>query len=195
MPKPTKGPRMGGSPAHERIMMANLATQLFEHGRITTTEAKAKRLRPIAEKLITKARKGDLHSRRLAATTIKDKGVLHTLFATIGPSLADRDGGYIRITKVSPRKGDNAPMAVIEVITETVEESRANRKKAGKKVSEPKAAAPVAVEEPAEEKVADVESGTDPEPTPAVEAEDEGAPVVEEAAADTDVEDEEKSQK
>ena len=130
MPKPTKGPRFGGSPAHQRIILANLASQLFEHGRITTTEAKAKRVQPLAERLIAKAKRGDLHNRRQVLSTITDKGVVHVLFTEIAPKLADRDGGYTRITKIGPRKGDNAPMAVIEIITETVEESRANKAKA-----------------------------------------------------------------
>jgi large subunit ribosomal protein L17 len=116
MPTPTKGPRLGGSPAHERLMLANLATSLFEHGRITTTETKAKRLRPLAEKLITFAKRGDLHARRQVMTTIRDKDVVHTLFAEIGPRYENRPGGYTRITKVGPRKGDNAPMAVIELV-------------------------------------------------------------------------------
>jgi large subunit ribosomal protein L17 len=124
MPAPSKGARLGGSPAHQRLILANLATQLFEHGRIVTTEAKAKRLRPLAEKLITKAKRGDIHSRRLVLTTVRDKGVVHTLFTEIAPGLADRDGGYTRITKVGPRKGDNAPMALIELVRESVEESR-----------------------------------------------------------------------
>jgi len=124
MPAPTKGARLGGSAAHQRLILSNLATQLFEHGRIVTTEAKAKRLRPLAEKLITKAKRGDIHARRLVLTTVRDKGVVHTLFTEIAPGLADREGGYTRITKVGPRKGDNAPMAVIELVTESVEESR-----------------------------------------------------------------------
>jgi large subunit ribosomal protein L17 len=124
MPTPTKGKRLGGSPAHERLILANLASQLFEHGRIVTTEAKAKRLRPLAEKLITKAKRGDIHARRLVLTTVRDKGVVHTLFTEVAPSLADREGGYTRITKVGPRKGDNAPMALIELVRESVEESR-----------------------------------------------------------------------
>src|SRR6187200_1599405 len=129
MPTPTKGARFGGSPAHQRLIMANLATQLFEHRRIVTTEAKAKRLRPLAEKLITKAKRGDIHSRRLVLTTVRDKGVVHTLFTEIAPSLADRNGGYTRITKVGPRKGDNAPMALIELVQESVEESRKSNAK------------------------------------------------------------------
>ena len=145
MPTPTKGRRLGGSPAHERLILANLASQLFEHGRIVTTEAKAKRLRPLAEKLITKAKRGDIHARRLVLTTVRDKGVVHTLFTEIAPSLADRDGGYTRITKVGPRKGDNAPMALIELVRESVEESRkANAKSVApaKKAPAKKAAKP-----------------------------------------------------
>ena len=118
MPTPKKGARLGGSPAHQRLILSNLATALFEHGRITTTEAKARTLRPVAERLITKAKKGDLHNRRLVLRTIRDKGVVHTLFTEIAPQFAERPGGYTRITKVGPRKGDNAPMAVIELVTE-----------------------------------------------------------------------------
>ncbi len=118
MPTPTKGPRFGGSPAHERLMLANLATSLFEHDRITTTEAKAKRLRPLAERLITFAKRGDLHARRQVMTVVRDKDVVHKLFAEIGPKFAERAGGYTRIVKVGPRKGDNAPMAVIELVEE-----------------------------------------------------------------------------
>src|SRR5215208_7136014 len=124
MPTPTKGPRLGGGPAHERLMLANLATALFEHGRITTTEAKAKRLRPLAERLITFAKRGDLASRRRVMTVIRDKSIVHELFTEIAPTYDNRDGGYTRITKVGPRKGDNAPMAVIELVTESVEDSR-----------------------------------------------------------------------
>ena len=118
MPKPTKGARLGGSPAHQRLILSNLATQLFEHGRITTTESRARRLRPVAEKLITKAKRGDLHNRREVLKTIRDKSVVHTLFTEIAPTFAERPGGYTRITKLGPRKGDNAPMAVIELVTE-----------------------------------------------------------------------------
>ena len=118
MPTPKKGPRLGGSPAHQRLIVANLATSLFEHGRITTTEAKARVLRPFAEKLITKAKKGDLHNRRQVLSTIRNKGVVHALFEEIAPRYAERPGGYTRITKLGPRKGDNAPMAVIELVTE-----------------------------------------------------------------------------
>ena len=116
MPTPTKGPRLGGSPAHERLMLANLAGALFEHGRITTTVSKAKRLRPVAERLITFAKRGDLHARRQVAKTLHDNGVIHQLFAEIGPRFAERPGGYTRITKIGPRKGDNADMAVIELV-------------------------------------------------------------------------------
>ncbi|MDJ1137660.1 50S ribosomal protein L17 [Streptomyces iconiensis] len=116
MPKPTKGPRLGGSASHQKAMLGNLATALFEHGRITTTEAKARRLRPVAERLITKAKKGDLHNRRQVMRTILDKSVVHTLFTEIGPRYENRPGGYTRITKIGPRRGDNAPMAVIELV-------------------------------------------------------------------------------
>ena len=119
MPTPKKGARLGGSPAHQRLIVSNLATALFEHGRITTTEAKARVLRPVAEKLITKAKKGDLHNRREVLKTIRDKSVVHTLFTEIAPQFSERPGGYTRITKIGPRKGDNAPMAVIELVTES----------------------------------------------------------------------------
>ncbi|GLW65640.1 50S ribosomal protein L17 [Actinomadura rubrobrunea] len=118
MPKPTKGPRLGGSPAHQRLILANLATALFEHGRITTTEAKARRVRPLAERLITKAKKGDLHNRRQVLRVIRDKSVVHELFTEIAPRYQNRPGGYTRITKIGPRRGDNAPMAVIELVQE-----------------------------------------------------------------------------
>lgn len=118
MPTPTKGARLGGSASHQKMMLANLATSLFEHGAITTTEAKAKRLRPVAERLITFARRGDLHSRRIVMRTIRDKDVVHHLFAEIGPRYVERPGGYTRIIKLAPRKGDNAPMALIELVEE-----------------------------------------------------------------------------
>jgi large subunit ribosomal protein L17 len=118
MPTPTKGARLGGSPAHERLMLANLATSLFEHGRIHTTQAKARKLRPYAERLITKAKKGDLHNRRQIMQLIRDKGIVHRLVTEIGPFFADRNGGYTRILKTLPRKGDNAPMAIIELVQE-----------------------------------------------------------------------------
>ena len=118
MPTPTKGPRLGGGPAHERLLLANLATQLFLHRRITTTEAKAKRVRPLAERLITFAKRGDLAARRRVLTVVRDKGVVHELFTEIAPVMAERQGGYTRITKIGNRKGDNAPMAVIELVLE-----------------------------------------------------------------------------
>ena len=138
MPTPTKGPRLGGGPAHQRLILANLATSLFEHDSITTTEAKAKRLRPLAERLITFAKRGDLHSRRRVMTVIRDKGVVHRLFVEIAPDMAERNGGYTRITKIGARKGDNAPMAVIELVREpvakkaTVKEAEAATKRAAK---------------------------------------------------------------
>ncbi|MDR1768702.1 MAG: 50S ribosomal protein L17 [Propionibacteriaceae bacterium] len=141
MPKPTKGPRLGGSPAHQRIILANLATQLFQHGKITTTEAKAKRVQPLADRLISKAKRGDLHNRRLVLTTVRDKEVVHKLFTEIAPKLSDRDGGYTRVTKIGNRQGDNAPMAIIEVITESVHTSRENKRKAAERKSAPSAAA------------------------------------------------------
>ncbi|SDE88513.1 large subunit ribosomal protein L17 [Pseudonocardia oroxyli] len=127
MPQPTKGARLGGSPAHQRLILANLATALFQHGRITTTEAKARRLRPYAERLITKAKQGDLHNRRQIMKVIRDKSVVHRLVEEIGPFYADRNGGYTRITKTMPRKGDNAPMAVIELIQQKTVTDEANR--------------------------------------------------------------------
>jgi large subunit ribosomal protein L17 len=120
MPKPTKGPRLGGGPAHERLLLANLAAALFTHKSITTTETKAKRLRPLAERLVTFAKRGDLHARRRVLAVIGDKSVVHELFAVIAPQVADREGGYTRITKIGNRKGDNAPMAVIELVLEPV---------------------------------------------------------------------------
>lgn len=129
MPKPKKGPRLGGSPAHQRLMLSNLATALFEHGRITTTETRARLLRPVAEKLITKAKRGDLHNRREVLKTIRDKSVVHTLFTEIAPVMAERPGGYTRITKIGPRKGDNAPMAVIELVTEAYSPKAPSTKK------------------------------------------------------------------
>lgn len=160
MPTPTKGARLGGSPAHQRLILANLATQLFQHGRITTTEAKAKRLRPYAEKLITMGKRGDLHARRNAGKVIRDKGVLHILFTEIGPRFEHRNGGYTRITKINPRPGDNAPMAVIELCEplaeQVVAEATAATKKAAKapaKKAAPKVEAPVVEEAVADEAV------------------------------------------
>src|SRR5687767_3418272 len=148
MPTPTKGARLGGSPAHQRLILANLATALFEHGRITTTETKARRLRPVAEKLITKAKKGDLHNRREVLKTIRDKSVVHSLFTEIAPTFAERPGGYTRITKIGPRKGDNAPMAVIELVTESYTPSAPKQKKAAPAAEKP--AADTVEEDPAQ---------------------------------------------
>ena len=148
MPKPKKGKRLGGSPAHQRLILSNLATALFEHGRITTTETKARMLRPVAEKLITKAKRGDLHNRREVLKTIRDKSVVHTLFTEIAPTFAERPGGYTRITKIGPRKGDNAPMAVIELVTEAYSPKAASTKKTQAAAPAPAAAAE---EAPAEE--------------------------------------------
>src|SRR3954471_3028376 len=153
MPTPKKGARLGGSPAHQRLILSNLATQLFEHGRITTTEAKARTLRPVAEKLITKAKKGDLHNRREVLKTIRDKGVVHKLFTEIAETFTERPGGYTRITKLGPRKGDNAPMAVIELVTEDYQPKPAT-KKADKKTE----AAPVVEEAPVEEVAEETEA-------------------------------------
>lgn len=144
MPKPTKGPRLGGSSSHQKAMLANLATSLFEHGRIKTTETKARALRPYAEKLITHAKKGTLHNRREVLKKIRDKDVVHTLFAEIGPFYADRNGGYTRIIKVEPRQGDNAPMAVIELVREKTVTSEANRARRAAASQTAKKAAPVA---------------------------------------------------
>ncbi|MEI2733194.1 MAG: 50S ribosomal protein L17 [Dermatophilaceae bacterium] len=130
MPTPAKGPRLGGGPAHERLLLAGLATSLFEHDRITTTQAKAKRLRPLAERLVTFAKRGDLHARRRVLTVVRDKGVVHRLFTEIAPDMAKREGGYTRITKIGPRKGDNAPMAVIELVREPLSAKRATVKEA-----------------------------------------------------------------
>ena len=160
MPTPTKGPRLGGGPAHERLMLANLATALFEHGKITTTEAKAKRLRPLAERLITFAKRGDLAARRKVMTVIRDKSVVHELFTEIGPQYAGRPGGYTRITKIGPRKGDNAPMAVIELVEpmleQVVAEATGATKRAAKERDEEQAAAPDVAEDVAEDAVEDV---------------------------------------
>jgi len=167
MPKPTKGPRLGGGPAHERLLLANLAAALYTHKSIKTTETKAKRLRPLAERLITFAKRGDLHARRRVLSVIGDKEVVHTLFTEIAPLVAERDGGYTRITKVGNRKGDNAPMAVIELVLEPV----------AKKPASSKAAAAAPVEEPAADE-------TSAEETPVVdEAADAGAESPEEGAA------------
>jgi large subunit ribosomal protein L17 len=200
MPKPTKGPRLGGSSSHQKALLANLATSLFEHGRIKTTEPKARALRPYAEKLITHAKKGTLHNRREVMKKIRDKDVVHTLFAEIGPFFSDRNGGYTRIIKVEARKGDNAPMAVIELVREktvTDEANRARRASASKKAA-PAKAAPAAEEAPVED-TAPVEETVDE-----VKAEDAGieeaqtaeaqeAEAVEDATDEDDKADEAKS--
>jgi len=144
MPTPTKGPRLGGSSAHQKHMLANLATALFEHGKITTTEARARRLRPLAERLITYAKRGDLHARRQVLTVVTDKGVVHTLFTEIGPSFSARDGGYTRITKIGSRKGDNAALAVIELISEEAEAKPRRRRARRAQPAAQRATAPVA---------------------------------------------------
>jgi large subunit ribosomal protein L17 len=190
MPTPTKGPRLGGSPSHQRIILANLASQLFEHGRITTTEAKARRLRPLAEKLITKAKRGDIHSRRSVLTTVRDKGVVHTLFTEIAPTFAGRDGGYLRITKVGPRKGDNAPMAVIELVTESVEDSKkANLR--GTSAKGPQGKPTAAADSEPVEVAPVVESEEQVSPYDDAPAELPGESLVGEAAADQDTPSEE----
>ena len=193
MPTPTKGARMGGSPAHQKHMLANLAASLFEHGKITTTEARARRLRPYAEKLITLAKRGDMHARRQAETVITpnrrsaDGGdrVVHTLFAEIGPSMADRPGGYTRITKIGPRKGDAAPMAVIELVQEEVGTSRPRRRT--RRPAAAAAAAPAAAEtvEETEAPAAEAEE-TEAESTEEVE---DTAPEATEVADDAEAED------
>ena len=168
MPKPTKGPRLGGGPAHERLLLANLAAALFTHKSIKTTETKAKRLRPLAERLITFAKRGDLHARRRVLSVIGDKEVVHVLFTEIAPLVADREGGYTRITKVGNRKGDNAPMAVIELVLEPVTPKAKSAKKAA----------------PAAEKAAPVEEAPEADETPAAdEAAEAGAESQEEGAA------------
>jgi large subunit ribosomal protein L17 len=195
MPKPTKGPRLGGSSSHQKAILANLATALFEHGRIKTTETKARALRPYAEKLITHAKKGTLHNRREVLKKIRDKDVVHSLFAEIGPFFSDRNGGYTRIIKVENRKGDNAPMAVIELVQEktvTSEADRARRVGASKPAAK---AAPAPAEPEAEEVVAETET-TEPEttePEAAAEAEAAEPEASEPQAAETEAEDADES--
>jgi large subunit ribosomal protein L17 len=204
MPTPTKGPRLGGGSAHERSILANLATALFEHGRITTTEAKAKRLRPLAERLITKAKRGDLHARRQVFTVVRDRSVVHELFTAIGPRYGTRNGGYTRIVKLGPRKGDAAPMAVIELVEPLAEQvvaeatgatKRAARGRTAKKAAPAKAApakaaaaavqAAAAEAEEAAAQAADAEAEGDVEGAVAAAAEaDEAAARAEEAAGE-----------
>jgi large subunit ribosomal protein L17 len=169
MPQPTKGPRLGGSPAHQRLILANLATSLFEHGRITTTEAKARRLRPLAEKLITKAKRGDLAARRQVLTVVRDKSVVHTLFTEIGPRFDGRPGGYTRITKLGPRKGDSAPMALIELVEDSAPAAPARTAPARSRAAE-KTEEPAPEETVAEEPTAEVEE--EPQDTATTDAEE-----------------------
>ncbi|WP_405880306.1 50S ribosomal protein L17 [Streptomyces sp. NBC_01136] len=178
MPKPTKGARLGGSAAHEKLLLANLAKSLFEHGRITTTEAKARRLRPYAERLVTKAKKGDLHNRRQVLSVITDKSIVHTLFTEIGPRYENRPGGYTRITKIGNRRGDNAPMAVIELVEaltvaqQATGEAEAATKRAAKD-AEVKVEAPAEVVEDAKVEDAKVEDAAEaPAEAPAEESKD-----------------------
>ncbi|MFJ4026285.1 50S ribosomal protein L17 [Paenarthrobacter sp. NPDC089989] len=184
MPTPTKGPRLGGGPAHERLMLANLAASLFEHKRITTTVTKAKRLKPYAERLVTFAKRGDLASRRRVLGLISDKGIVHELFTDIAGAVANRDGGYTRITKIGNRKGDNAPMAVIELVLEPVSPKQAVVAEATAAAAKaaPAAVAPAAEEEVVETEVAETEAA-EAEEAPAAEAE---AAESEEAPADED---------
>lgn len=190
MPTPTKGARLGGSPAHQRLMLSNLATSLFEHGRITTTEAKARRLRPVAERLITKAKRGDLHARRQVARTIRDKEIVHVLFTEIGPRYENRNGGYTRIVKIGPRKGDNAPMAVIELVEPLAEQVVAEATGATRRAASEAEAAPAEakVAGPAEDAAAeagvtaDAADESKPEPTEGEVAVDEA-----EGAGESDV--------
>jgi len=183
MPKPTKGPRLGGGPAHERLMLANLAQSLFEHKSIKTTETKAKRLRPVAERLVTFAKRGDLHARRRVMGIIPDKSVVHELFTEIAPLVAERDGGYTRITKLGFRKGDNAPMVQIELVLEPVTPKVRSTRTAT--TTAPAAAAPAAEE-----------SDVPVEETDAVEHTDETpAETTDEAAAEVEADAAEKSDK
>lgn len=186
MPTPTKGPRLGGGPAHERLMLANLAASLFEHKRITTTVTKAKRLKPYAERLVTFAKRGDLASRRRVLGLISDKGIVHELFTDIAGAVANRDGGYTRITKIGNRKGDNAPMAVIELVLEPVSPKQAVVAEATAAAAK---AAPAA-EAPAEEEVVETEAAEAPEAeaeeAPAAEAAETEEAQTEEAPADED---------
>jgi large subunit ribosomal protein L17 len=186
MPQPTKGPRLGGGPAHERLLLANLATALFTHKRITTTETKAKRLRPLAERLITFAKRGDLHARRRVMTIIRDKSAVHELFTEIAPLMAEREGGYTRITKVGYRKGDNAPMAVIELVLEPVNPKPKSAKKSAAAAAP--AAAPVEEAPAAEVEVVADESAEETAAEAAV-VEDAAEVAADEAADEAPAED------
>lgn len=191
MPTPTKGPRLGSGPAHQKLMLANLATSLFEHGRITTTEAKARRLRPVAEKLITFAKRGDLHARRQVLTVVRDQSVVHTLFTEIGPSFAERNGGYTRITKLGPRKGDAAPMAVIELVSEEAGTSRPRRRRRAAAAEAPAAVEAAEVTEEAEPEAPEAEAPEAEQAEAPEAAAEEAAPAAEteEAAEDGEAED------
>jgi len=179
MPKPTKGPRLGGGPAHERLLLANLAAALFTHKAITTTETKAKRLRPLAERLITFAKRGDLHARRRVLGVISDKGVVHELFTEIAPLVAEREGGYTRITKTGYRKGDNAPMAVIELVLEPVNKKPAKPTSVSP-TAKPKAEKKPAVEQTGSDEITDETDETDDTPVDdAAEVQAEAADVAE----------------
>ncbi|HEY1917567.1 MAG TPA: 50S ribosomal protein L17 [Streptosporangiaceae bacterium] len=169
MPTPTKGARLGGSPAHERHILSNLATALFEHGKITTTHAKARKLRPVAERLITFAKRGDLHARRQVLTVVTDKSVVHTLFTEIGPSFATREGGYTRIIKIGPRKGDNAPMAVIELVREEETAAAGRPRRRARRQAQP-AAAPATATAAATEAPAEAEADEETTDTTATDA-------------------------
>src|ERR1700742_1166945 len=196
MPKPTKGPRLGGSSSHQQALLANLATSLFEHGRIKTTEPKARALRPYAEKLITHAKKGTLHNRREVLKKIRDKDVVHSLFAEIGPFFSDRNGGYTRIIKVENRKGDNAPMAVIELVQEktvTSEADRARRVGASKAAAKPAPAAPKAEEAEEVESEAAAEAEVPEAEVPEAEAPEAEAPEADAAEAKAEGEDADES--
>ncbi len=190
MPTPTKGARLGGSAAHQKHLLANLATALFEHGKITTTEARARRLRPYAERLITFAKRGDLHARRQVLTVVTDKGVVHTLFTEIGPQFAERNGGYTRITKIGPRKGDNAPLAVIELIQEEAEAKPSRRRRARRAQPAARPAARAAEAEAEDTVTAAEDDAAAAEAADAAEAVDEDVAADDEAEADADEADE-----
>jgi len=181
MPTPTKGPRLGGSSAHQRHILSNLATALFEHGRITTTEAKARRLRPVAERLITFAKRGDLHARRQVLTVVSDKGIVHSLFTEIGPGFSERHGGYTRITKIGPRKGDNAPMAVIELVQDEVTSRPRRRIRRSRDEAAAPAAAAVTEALPAEASTAEASTAE----TVSEDTEDTESPAASTASAGT----------
>ena len=185
MPTPTKGTRFGGSPAHQRLMLANMASSLFEHGRITTTEAKAKRLRPFAERLVTKAKRGDLAARRQVASVIRDRTVVHELFTEIAPGYAGRPGGYTRITKIGPRKGDNAPMAVIELVEPLEEQTVAEATAATKRAAKDQAVAETT------DKADEVVKAEEVVEAPAADQQDDSAEADEAVAADKEAEDSE----